>query len=430
MRALAAYSMCMFPSGNPYYGKNIIVADIRDTDDDTTFTIANIARKSTARPVVVNWGDGESSSVTGTSVTHTYSRTGKFVISLDGNAQTFGEKIRQGKAVEMYWAEGSDIGSDPWYPAGQSTRIEKAVWITGPSRGVFPQYGFINCTSLGEIGPLDVFTDFSKPSGVTGSLITEAMCVNAVGDYNSFADSCPKLKVVDIGHCTRITGRGFADCASLERIVGIENVTSSSNQNAFYNCPKITHLCLRSLETLTGVDTFRLTPITEMYLPSLTTTGIACLRNLTECRYVVVPKVSGCTNNIGQMFNNAPKCEYFGPFIESGDFGIFGINWFDDVCTAGDKTDADGNTYRRVIEFRAMTCAEIMDGSRWVQDYDHSFPYGAGTGTKTKFVGSDGYIMYLNGAWVTRLYADGYTREDYYTRYLNDYRAKYSEEFE
>ena len=432
MKALAAYSMCMFSkrrTDDTYYGSNVIVADIRSTDDDTTFTIENISRKNTSLPVVVKWGDGQTSSVTGTSVTHTYSRTGKFVIRLDGNAQTFGEKLRQSKAVEMYWAEGSDIGSVAWYPAGNSTRLERAVWITGPSSGVFPQYGFINCTSLCEIGPLDVFTDFSKPNGVSGSLITEAMCVNAEGDYNSFADSCPNLKVVDIGHCTRITGRGFADCASLERIVGIENVTSSSNQNAFYNCPMLTHLCLRSLETLTGVDTFRLTPITEMYLPSLTTTGIACLRQLTACRYVIVPKVSGCTSSTGQMFINAPMCEYFGPFIESGDFGIFGIVWWNDICDADEKTDADGNTYRRVIEFRAMTCAEIMDGSRWAEDYNHEFPYGCGTKSGTKFVGSDGYIMYLDGAWVTRLYEDGYSREDYYVRYLNDYKAKYPEEF-
>ena len=422
---------------DPLEGKNAIVYDILDTEEDYSVTVENIYAKATNNPIIIDWGDGESSSVNqvkdSVSATHTYATAGRYVVTLDGNARVFGNKSSDNKIIAIYWAEGSHIGDKPLYPARLCPRLKKAFWITGTK--TFPQYGFQGSSSLSEIGPLDVFTDFSKPESLVGTAIKKALMTNATSSVSSVCMDCTSLEEADIGRATKLIST-FSGCSSLNVIRGIENVTSIVGPRTFYDIA-VTHLNLQNLELINGIDVFKNSAITGLYLPKLTTIGIACLRNASKCRYFIVPKMSGCTSSTGQMFTgrNLP-CEYYGPFIESGDFGIFGNAWWSNTTSAPVKTDADGNSYRVVVEFRAMTCAEIISGERWDQEYNHSFPYGfviPGT-TKgvdwVKFVGSDGYILYRNNAWQTYLYADGYTREDYYAKYLAIEMAEHPEDFE
>lgn len=418
---------------DPLEGRNAIVYDILDTESDFTVAIENISRKISNVPVTVDWGDGTTSSVSTTSVSHTYATAGRYVAEIDGNAKTFGSKQKNTKVVAMYWAEGTSIGDAPNYPARECTRLEKAFWITGISR--FPQYGFYGDAALVDIGPLSVFTDFSRPASLYGTNIVTAEMTNATGVMESVLWNNTSVTDVDIGNATTLVGT-FYGCSSLKSVKGIEGVTRISGANTFY-LTKVEHLNLQMVDSTGNNDLFRNSSIKGLYLPRLTSVALASLRNMPSCKYVIVPNMSGCTSATGQVFTGDAACEYYGPFIESGDFGIFGINWWSNSTSAPDKTDADGNTYKVVVEFRAMTCAEIISGERWDQSQNHAFPYGFFVAGRpdvglswVKFVGSDGYVMYRDGAWRTYLYSEGYTREDYYAKYLAIERSNYPEDFE
>lgn len=63
---------------------------IQVTDTDNTFLIENCHLYNTSNPCEINFGDGYKEYITATSLTHTYSKNGQYIIEIENNLKSFG----------------------------------------------------------------------------------------------------------------------------------------------------------------------------------------------------------------------------------------------------------------------------------------------------------------------------------------------------
>ena len=184
--------------------------------------------------VTVDWGDGNTSTLTGTSVStavfadnHTYASAGDYVIKLevDGSAAFLGN-TSVGSYLLCY-TNTADKRNKVYSNAIQKVEIGSNVINIGSS-------AFYNCYSLSSI---------TIPSGVTSI------------ESNAFY-SCYSLSSITIpSGVTRIRNYAFYNCYSLLSITIPSGVTSIENY-AFYSCYSLSSIAIPSGATRIGSSAF------------------------------------------------------------------------------------------------------------------------------------------------------------------------------
>lgn len=204
---------------------------------------------------------------------------------------------------------------------------------------------FRGCRSLTAI-------DFPELSSATGNYI-------ATSCYSLAFINLPKLS-------SRLSGSTvFGYCSSLTS-VNLDSCLLVTATSAFVNCSALSTLSMPALKTIRGSGIFgNCENLRWISMPQATLTlSTNMFKSCVHMQHLVLAKLSA---------GNATALSDLGLSNEL-------------------STDADGNSYACIVETQGQTLANHKIGTTSTK-----FPYGAPT--TTKFVCSNGYAVYKNGAW-------------------------------
>ena len=264
------------------------------TDDGKTrlyIRIAEIGRmdvplmlqQSVSNGVVVDWGDGNTETFSGTSATtlrHTYSKVGDYVITLevlDGTLTLKGSSS-YGIFVDSKKVYGNML---------QKVEIGNGVTSIGTQ-------AFFYCYSLASIVIPNSVTSIRSDAFVSCYSLTFIVIPNSVTikESNAFVSCSILTSIVIPNSVTSIGSSAFQNCYSLTSIV-IPNSVTSIGGSAFQNCHCLTSIVIPNSVTSIGSSAFKncLSVVsydfrTHTSVPTLSSTG-AFSSIPSDCKIVV-----------------------------------------------------------------------------------------------------------------------------------------------
>ena len=229
-------------------------------------------QQSVKNGVVVDWGDGSTETLSATSATtlrHTYSKVGDYVIALEvlkgtltlSGSTSYGiiadskrvygnmlQKIEIGNSV-------TSIGSKTFFNCYSLASIAIPNSVTSIGIGAFS-----GCYSLASIVISNGVTSIGSQTFFNCTILASIVIPNNVTTIESQAfNSCYSLASVAIPNSvTTIGGSAFSNCYSLASIVIPNSVTSLVSQT-FYNCSSVAFYDFRthtSMPTLASTNVF------------------------------------------------------------------------------------------------------------------------------------------------------------------------------
>ena len=238
----------------------------------------------------VEWGDGQTSTVTGSSTStvvntqHTYASAGEFVIKIavSGSMALVGDSSQ---GSQLLWKNSTSGGSNLVYKnAIQKIEIGANTSIS--------DYAFQSCYSLtsimvpsgitsigsGTFNSCTSLTSITIPSGVTSvggsfyscySLASVVIPSSATSISNSAFQYCYSLASVTIPNSVkRIGGSAFNSCSSLASIAIPSGITSIGT-STFSSCASLASITMSSGATSIGDSAFRnCLSLTSITVPS------------------------------------------------------------------------------------------------------------------------------------------------------------------
>lgn len=188
-------------------------------------------------------------------------------------------------------------------------------------------------------------------------------CTSIGADYGNSFSNCPDL--VSVGDCPVLTTLGttwnggvsvFKNCTNLESVGDMPSLTAL-RKGEFSNCPKLASVGDLSSVTEIGSLCFQNAALETLSLPSCTTLPWQALINLRMMRNLTLGTIT----------------------TASGDYQLGYI---------GSSRTADSDGIKAIV-----TVGNTMESLRALTGWPFGVP------NQTKFVCSDGYITYENGAW-------------------------------
>lgn len=212
--------------------------------------------------VTIYWGDGSSSSLTGTSLTtikktkHTYSAVGNYTISIHAegtNEYSIYSNKSSGPSALLSSVSSTSNSSVANDSIEAYIKCIKAVRI-GNNISTIGTRAFQECTCLEYVSMPDSITTIMSYAyiGTNLKFLTVPNSVTSLPAY-CFEDSA-NLKHVSLPCAlTSVGGFSFRDCVSLEEIAIPDNV-SSLGSSTFYNCESLTSIKIPT--AVTSLDTY------------------------------------------------------------------------------------------------------------------------------------------------------------------------------
>lgn len=312
-------------------------------DKEVRFSV-NSSVASTSNPIVVDWGDGDSTNVTTTgakALTHIYSTYGDYVITIS-NQNTTGTCVFacSDDTVSYTNSHGLDtfltdvrIGSTTFTSISKFRYFSNLTTITFPlpvrtmefftinsifrycsslQAIIIPRnfetvtstttgtYAFAYCTSLKYFSipkTFDTFNTafFSYASGLKRFCFPDT----TTSIPNNMFEKCSSLeKIVLPANPTSIGSSAFRECTSLTKLIIPDSVTSLGTY-AFYECAKLSTLILS--DAISQIPTYAFSyciSLTQVELPSsLTSISGNSFQYCTGLKELVVPSTTTSIGN-------------------------------------------------------------------------------------------------------------------------------------
>ena len=223
--------------------------------------------------VSVNWGDGNTGTITGSSITtnkwtqHTYSAGGNYTITLTGGA------IRFIGAGDTYGSVLSSSGSAT--TAANNTYVNNVIAIRLGSNASLGNYAFNNCRGLQTITIPTTITNVGEQQFCyCYSLETAILPIGTTGNLSYTFYQCQSLRYVSLP--TTITSIGtktFFECYRLEYLFIPDGITLSLSSQDFNKMYNVKTIHLPSTITTLGEYSFSNNiSLNNLYIPSSVTT--------------------------------------------------------------------------------------------------------------------------------------------------------------
>ena len=302
----------------------------------------------------VDWGDGQSSTVTGTSTStvkstqHTYSAAGDYVITIGvtGNMALVGNSKSQ-----VLWKNGTQVGDhfDYIYQSairkveiGSNVSIGSYAFrmcrgltsITIPS-GVtsIGDKAFSYCNELASITIPSSFTSIGNNAFEYCRSLTSIAIPNSMTSIGTYAFYyCYSLTNIAIpSHITSISDYTFNYCYSIHKMV-IPSTVTSIGSRAFSGCYALTSITIPSSVTSIGDNAFQNDGFTSITIPSgVTSINAYAFQNCSALASITIPSgVTSIGNNAFQYNSSAASVTIPSSVTSIGDSafnGCYGIGF-------------------------------------------------------------------------------------------------------
>lgn len=265
-------------------GKTRIYIQYPDFTADAARTMQVRFKPSVANGVMIDWGDGNTSTSNSTNLTdytHVYGANGEYVITLTATSGTTYEL--QGANTESIIGETTNAGS---YKQIYLKRVEVGGNITKIGANTFNNQLALESVTLPRGTNLSGDNIFAKtqslrmliiPDGATGIgnyFVTEAYClkrvslpktITTIGTY--FCQQLRNLERLAIPpNVTSIDGYVCSSCSRLQKVI-IPSGIPKLNSNSFNGCQSLSLLIIPESVTEIGGSVFNSTFWTKIIIP-------------------------------------------------------------------------------------------------------------------------------------------------------------------